>query len=150
MGIEIKNKKAYFDFFIEDEIEAGIELFGKEVKSIRTGKCNLKGSWCDIVNGEMFVNNIHISPFQESSQNSMLTKIDPYRVKKLLLHKREINKLNMRKKLEGITFVPLKVYENNGKIKVLIGICKGKKKYDKRETIKERELERNGRKITNW
>lgn len=150
MSLEVKNKKAYFDFFIEDEIEAGLELLGKEVKSIRAGKCNLKGSWCVIVNGEMFVNNIHISPYQESSQNSMLIKIDPYRARKLLLHKREINKLNSRKQLEGVTFVPLKMYERNGKIKVLIGICKGKKKYDKRETIKEREIDRNIRKITNW
>lgn len=150
MSLEVKNKKAYFDFFIEDEIEAGLELLGKEVKSIRAGKCNLKGSWCGIVNGEMFVNNIHISPYQESSQNSMLTRIDPYRVRKLLLHKREINKLNSRKQLEGVTFVPLKMYERNGRIKVLVGICKGKKKYDKRETIKEREIERNIRKITNW
>lgn len=150
MSLEVKNKKAYFDFFIEDEIEAGLGLLGKEVKSIRAGKCNLKGSWCDIVNGEMFVNNIHISPYQESSQNSMLTKIDPYRVRKLLLHKREINKLNSRKQLEDVTFVPLKMYERNGRIKVLVGICKGKKKYDKRETIKEREIDRNIRKITNW
>lgn len=141
-GVEIKNKKAYFDFFIIEEVEVGIELKGKEVKSIKAGKCNLKGSWCDIKNGEMYTYGIHISNFQDSAKENLLTRLDPYRVRKLLLHKKELLKFEYRKKTEGITFVPLKLYESHGKIKMKLGVCKGKKKVDKRETIKERDLKR--------
>lgn len=140
--MEIKNKKAYFDYFVEDEIEVGIVLEGKEVKSIRDGKCNLKGAWCDIENGEMFLKGAHISNYQDGKENS-LTRIDPYRVRKLLLHKKEILKLGYKKQVDGLTFVPLKIYFSKGKVKLLLGVCKGKKKYDKRETIKERDIKRN-------
>lgn len=145
--MEIKNKKAYFDYFIEDEIEVGIVLEGKEVKSIREGKCNLKGAWCDIDNGEMFLKGVHISNYQDGKENS-LTRIDPYRVRKLLLHKKEIVKLGHKKQVEGLTFVPLKIYLLRGKVKVLLGVCKGKKKYDKRESIKERDVKRNMSRLT--
>lgn len=138
---EIKNKKAYFDYFIVEEIEVGIVLEGKEVKSIRDGRCNLKGSWCDISKGEMFVKGMHISPYQEGT-NNLFTSVDPIRVRKLLLHKSEIRKLEQRKQLDGCTFVPLKLYFSNGKVKMLLGVCKGKKKFDKRESIKERDIKR--------
>lgn len=139
--MEIKNKKAYFDYFIVEEVEVGVVLEGKEVKSIRQGKCNLKGSWCDIDKNEMFVKGMHISPYQEGSEN-LFTSVDPYRVRKLLLHKSEIRKLDYKKQTEGYTFVPLKLYMSNGKVKMLMGVCKGKKKFDKRESIKERDVKR--------
>ena len=144
--MEIKNKKAYFDYFIVDEIEVGLVLEGKEVKSIRAGKCNLKGSWCDVDKNEMFVKGMHISPYQEGTEN-LFTSIDPYRVRKLLLHKSEIIKLEYKKQTDGYTFVPLKLYFKNGKVKMLLGVCKGKKKYDKREAIKERDLKRESKNI---
>ncbi len=146
--MEIKNKKAYFDYFIEDTIEVGIVLEGKEVKSIKEGKANLKGSWCDIDNGEMWVVGMHISNYMDSASanTNLLTKYNPTKKRKLLLHKKEIVKLGQRKQLEGITFVPLKLYFNNGKIKMLMGICKGKKQYDKRESLKIRDEDRSIRK----
>lgn len=143
MAIEINNKKAYFDYFIENEIEVGLVLEGREVKAIKDGRANLKGSWCDIEKGEMWVIGMHISDFSEmSNSKNLLTKYDPYRKRKLLLHKKEILRLSQRKQLEGVTFVPLKLYFSNGKIKMLMGICKGKKQYDKRETIKKRDIDR--------
>lgn len=138
---EIKNKKAYFDFTIENTIEVGLVLEGREVKSVKNGKANLKGSWCDIENGEMWVNGMHISNFQDGKENAV-TKYDPYRKRKLLLHKKEIMKLFQRKQLEGVTFVPLKLYFSNGKVKMLMGICKGKKQYDKREVMKKKDIQR--------
>ena len=143
--LNIQNKKAYFDYFIEEEIEVGIVLEGKEVKSIRQGKCNLKGSWCNIIDGEMFVLGMHISNYQDSARDNMLVRLDPYRTRKLLLHKKQIQKLEMRKKLEGVTFVPLKLYLSKGKVKMLMGVCRGKKLYDKREVIKKRDMDRNMR-----
>ena len=144
-NLNIQNKKAYFDYFIEDEIEVGIVLEGKEVKAIRQGKCNLKGSWCNIIDGEMFVLGMHISNYQDSSRDNMLVRLDPYRTRKLLLHKKQIEKLAMQKKLENVTFVPLKLYLSKGKVKMLMGVCRGKKLHDKRETIKKRDLDRNMR-----
>lgn len=143
MSIEIKNKKAYFDYFIENKIEVGIVLEGKEVKSIRQGKCNLKGSWCNIQDGEMFVLGMHISNYQDSSKTNLFVKVDPYRTRKLLLHKKEIRRLETRKKLEGVTFVPLRIYFKDGLVKMEMGICKGKKLHDKRETEKKKDIERN-------
>ena len=140
--MEIVNRKAYFDYFVEDQIEVGIVLEGKEVKAIRQGKCNLKGSWCNVIDNEMFVLGMHISPYQESGRDNSLVRIDPYRTRKLLLHKKEIRKLAMKKQLEGITFVPLKIYFVKGKAKMLLGVCKGKKNYDKRETQKNRDIDR--------
>ena len=146
MNLEIKNKKAYFDYFITDTVEVGIVLEGREVKSIINGKVNLKGSWCGIDNGEMWVYNMHISNYMDSANANLnlLTKYDPIRKRKLLLHKKQIRKFNQMKQIEGITFVPLKLYFNNGKIKMLMGVCKGKKQYDKRETIKLRDETRRG------
>lgn len=147
MFVNIQNKKAYYDFFVEDEIEVGIELQGKEAKAIRQGKVNLKGSWCNIENGEMFVYNMHISNYQDSNRDSLLTKSDPYRKRKLLLHRKEIRKLFQLKQLEGVTFVPLRLYEVNGWMKMSIGICSGKKRKDKREIIKKRDLDREARRF---
>lgn len=140
--IEIRNKKAYFDYFIEDSLEVGIVLEGKEVKAIKQGKCNLKGSWCRIVDNEMYVLNMHISNYQESSHENSLNRLDPYRTRKLLLHRKQINKLKIEQDLKNVTFVPLRLYFNRGKAKIEMGICTGKKKYDKREEMKKEDLKR--------
>ena len=125
-----QNKKAYHDYFILETYEAGIELFGTEVKSVRAGKLNLKDSWCNIVNGEMLANGVHISPYEQGNRFNR----DPLRPKRLLLHKKEILKLFGTVKQEGLALVPLSVYFNDkGKAKMQIGLCKGKKNYDKRE-----------------
>lgn len=133
-----QNKKAYHDYFILEKYEAGIELFGTEVKSIRAGKVNLKDSWCRVINGEMFVHGMHISPYEQGN----IFNRDPLRVKKLLLHKKEISQLYSKIKLEGLTVVPLNLYFKNGRAKLEIGLCKGKKLYDKRETAAKKEAER--------
>ncbi|MBE6827922.1 MAG: SsrA-binding protein SmpB [Ruminococcaceae bacterium] len=133
-----QNKKAYHDYFILEEYEAGIELFGTEVKSIRAGKVNLKDSWCSIVKGEIFVNGMHISPYEQGN----IFNRDPLRVKKLLMHKREINRLYGTIKQQGLTLIPLSVYFSKGKAKVKVGLCKGKKIYDKREVAAKKEAAR--------
>ena len=138
-----QNKKAYHDYFVEETYEAGIELFGTEVKSVRQGKINLKDSWCNIVKGEIFVNGMHISPYDHGN----IFNRDPLRPKKLLMHKKEILKLFGLTKQQGYAIIPLQVYFTKGKAKVLIGLCKGKKLYDKREDAAKksanREIERN-------
>ena len=138
-----QNKKAYHDYFVEETYEAGIELFGTEVKSVRQGKINLKDSWCNIVKGEIFVNGMHISPYDHGN----IFNRDPLRPKKLLMHKKEILKLFWLTKQQGYAIIPLQVYFTKGKAKVLIGLCKGKKLYDKREDAAKksanREIERN-------
>lgn len=140
-----QNKKAYHEYFIIEKLEAGIELFGTEVKSIREGRINLKDSWCFIKEGEMFVNGMHISPYEHGN----IFNRDPMREKKLLLHKREINRLFALVKQDGLAIVPLSVYFKNGRAKVEIGLCKGKKLYDKREVAAkkdaQRDIERNMR-----
>ena len=137
-----QNKKAYHDYFVEETYEAGIELFGTEVKSVRQGKINLKDSWCNIVKGEIFVNGMHISPYDHGN----IFNRDPLRPKKLLMHKKEILKLFGLTKQQGYAIIPLQVYFTKGKAKVLIGLCKGKKLYDKREDAAKksanREIER--------
>ncbi len=137
-----QNKKAYHDYFVEDTYEAGIELFGTEVKSVRQGKINLKDSWCNIVKGEIFVNGMHISPYDHGN----IFNRDPLRPKKLLMHKKEILKLFGLTKQQGYAIIPLQVYFTKGKAKLLIGLCKGKKLYDKREDAAKksanREIER--------
>ena len=137
-----QNKKAYHDYFVEETYEAGIELFGTEVKSVRQGKINLKDSWCNIVKGEIFVNGMHISPYDHGN----IFNRDPMRPKKLLMHKKEILKLFGLTKQQGYAIIPLQVYFTKGKAKVLIGLCKGKKLYDKREDAAKksanREIER--------
>lgn len=140
-GIKIiaQNKKAYHDFFVLEKLEAGIELFGTEVKSIRQGKINLKDSWCFVKDGEMFVNGMHISPYEQGN----IFNRDPLRTKKLLLHKREIKRLYSQVKQEGLAIVPLSVYFLKGRAKVEIGLCKGKKLYDKREVAAKKDAQRN-------
>ena len=125
-----QNKKARHDYFVLELFEAGIELYGTEVKSIRQGKVNLKDSWCSIKNGEIFVNGMHISPYEQGN----IFNRDPLRVKRLLMHKREINRLFAQVKQQGLAIIPLSLYFSKGKAKLEIGLCKGKKLYDKRET----------------
>lgn len=130
-----KNKKAYFDYFVLSTYEAGIELFGTEVKSLRAGKVNLKDSFCDIDNGEIFIKNMHISPYEKGN----IFNKDPMRDKKLLMHKREIMTLFGKVKQDGLTLIPLSLYFNKSKVKVEVGLCKGKKLYDKRDTLAKKE-----------
>ncbi len=139
-----KNRKAWHDFFIEDRIEAGIVLKGTEVKSIRQGKLNLKDSFASIDGGEVFLNNMHISPYEQGN----IYNVDPTRKRKLLLHKREISKLIGYIQQKGYSLIPLSVYLSRGKVKVELGIAKGKKLYDKRADIAKRDAERRIRQHT--
>lgn len=132
------NKKAYHDYFVLDSYEAGIELFGTEVKSVRQGKINLKDAWCSIDVGEIFVNGMHISPYDHGN----IFNRDPMRKRKLLMHKREIEKLFGQTKQQGLTLIPLSAYFNRGRLKIQVGLCKGKKSYDKRETIARKDAQR--------
>ena len=136
--LEIKNKKAYFDYYVEREIEAGIVLTGTEIKSIRKGSANLKDTYARIKNGEVFVTNMYIAKYEEGNRFNH----EERRSRKLLLHKNEINRLSEDVKLEGYSLIPLKLYFKGDKVKILLGLCKGKKLYDKRETIKMRDLSR--------
>lgn len=136
--MEIKNKKVYFNYFIEKEIEAGIVLVGTEIKSVRANKVNLTDSYVRIKNNEAYIINMFIEKYDKGN----IFNHDETRERKLLLHKREIKKIYEQIKKEGYTLVPLKVYMKNNKAKVLIGLAKGKKVYDKRESIKKRDLER--------
>lgn len=124
-----QNKKAYHDYFIEDSFEAGLELYGTEVKSLRDGRVNLRDSWCHIKNGEIFANGMHISPYEKGN----IFNRDPLRPKRLLMHKKEINKLFGLTKQQGYAIIPLSVYFVNGRAKLKIGLCRGKKLYDKRD-----------------
>lgn len=133
-----QNKKAYHDYFVDEKYEAGIELFGTEVKSIRAGKVNVKESYCDIKDGEVFVVGMHISPYE---QGNVFNK-DPLRPKKLLLHKREILKLFGLTAQKGYTLVPLQIYLKNSRVKVEIGLCRGKKLYDKRDDMARNDAKR--------
>jgi len=140
-GIKIiaQNKKAYHDYFVLEKLEAGIELFGTEVKSVRQGKINLKDSWCFVKDGEMFVNGMHISPYEQGN----IFNRDPLRTKRLLLHKKEIRRFYAQVKQDGLAIVPLSVYFKKGRAKVEIGLCKGKKLYDKREVAAKKDAQRN-------
>lgn len=139
--IEINNRKAYFDYFVEKEIECGIVLTGTEIKSIRKGSVSIKDTFARIKNGEVFVTNMYIAKYDEGNRFNH----EERRSRKLLMHKNEIKRLSEDIKLEGYTLVPLKLYFKGDKVKVLLGVCKGKKLYDKRETIKERDLARENR-----
>ena len=139
--VEVKNKKAYFDYFIDEEYECGIVLKGTEIKSIRKGSVDLKDTFARIKNGEIYVINMYIAKYDEGNRFNH----DERRERKLLLHKKEINKIFEKVKQEGKTLVPLKLYFKEDKVKILLGICTGKKLYDKRETIKERDLAREKR-----
>lgn len=132
------NKKAYHDYFIDETYETGIALHGTEVKSIRMGKCSIKESFVRIENGEVFVYGMHVSPYEKGN----LFNKDPLRVKKLLMHRQEINKLEGRIKEKGYTLVPLQVYFKEGKVKLEIGLARGKKIYDKREAIAKKDARR--------
>lgn len=136
--MEILNREARYNYYILEEIEAGISLVGTEIKSIKKGSANLKDSFVIIKKGEAFLLNAYVDQYTEGNQFNH----EERRTRKLLLHKSEIKKLNEKVKLQGLALVPLKIYFNNGKAKVLIGLCRGKKNYDKRETIKERDLKR--------
>ena len=136
--MEILNRKARYDYVIEEEYEAGIVLTGTEIKSIRMGKVNLKDSYAIIRNEEIYLLNTHIASYDNGNRFNH----DENRTRKLLMHKSEIKKLNNKVILEGYTLIPLKIYFVKGRAKVLIGLCKGKKNYDKRESIKERDLDR--------
>ena len=140
--MEILNRRARYDYEIEGEYETGIVLTGTEIKSIRLGKVNLKDSYAIIRNEELYLLNTHISSYEKGN----IFNHEENRTRKLLMHKKEIKKLNNKVNLEGYTLIPLKIYFIKGKAKVLIGVCKGKKNYDKRETIKKRETEREMRK----
>lgn len=136
--VEIVNRVARHDYFILDEIECGIVLTGTEIKSIRAGKANIKDSYGIVKNEEVFLLNMFISPYEQGN----IFNHQETRTRKLLLHKSEIKKLNDQIRLEGNTLIPLKIYFVKNRAKVLLGVCKGKKNYDKRETIKERDIQR--------
>ena len=132
------NRKARHDYFVIETYEAGIELFGTEVKSLRAGGCNLKDSYCEIDKGEMFALGVHISPYEQGN----IFNREPLRPKKLLLHKAEIMKLTGLVSREGYTLVPLSLYFKGSRVKMAVGLCKGKKNYDKREDIARRDADR--------
>ncbi len=133
-----RNKKAYHDYFVLETYEAGIELYGTEIKSIRNGRVNLKDSFCSVDNGEMFAIGLHISPYEQGN----IFNRDPLRKKKLLLHKKEIMKLFGQSQQQGLSIVPLQLYIINGRAKLEIGLCKSKKLHDKREVAAKRDAER--------
>lgn len=136
-----RNKKAYHDYFVLESYEAGIELFGTEVKSCRQGKINLKDAWCSIDDGQLYVNGMHISPYEQGN----IFNRDPDRKRRLLMHKKEIDKLFGTLKTQGYTLIPLSAYFRKGKLKIQVGLCKGKKNYDKREAIARKDAERETR-----
>ncbi len=133
-----QNRKAWHDYFIEEKYECGIALFGTEVKSIRQGKVNLKESWAQIRKGEVWVEGMHISPYEQGN----IFNRDPLRAKKLLLHKSEIRKLDNLVMRQGFTLIPLEMYLKDGKVKVQLGLCKGKQLHDKRESMARKDSDR--------
>ena len=132
------NKKAFHDYFVEESLEAGIELAGTEVKSLRQGAVNLKDAWCSIEEGEILVNGMHISPYEKGN----IFNKDPIRPRRLLMHKREIMRLYGKVKQDGYALIPLSVYFKDARVKVEVGVCKGKKNYDKREDAAKRDAKR--------
>lgn len=144
--MEIENRKARHDYFIEETYECGIVLVGTEIKSIRQGKCNIKDSYGIVKNDEVFLLNTYIAPYKEAS----IYNVDENRTRKLLLKKKEIKKIKQDIEQKGLTLIPLRMYFKKDKIKVELGICRGKKNYDKRETIKQRDEKREIAKITKY
>ena len=132
------NKKAYHEYFVLETYEAGIELFGTEVKSIRLGQCSIKESWIGIEKGEVYINAMHVNPYEKGN----IFNKDPLRVKKLLMHKTEIRKMQAKLQEKGLTLIPLKVYFKGSLVKVEVGLCKGKKLYDKREALAKKDVKR--------
>ena len=133
-----QNKNAFHDYFVDESLEAGIELSGTEVKSLRRGQCNLKDSWCSVVKGEMLLNGMHISPYDHGN----IFNKDPVRVRRLLLHKREILRLFGLVKQNGYSLIPLSVYFKGSLVKIQVGLCRGKKLYDKRADMAARDAKR--------
>ncbi|MCI7803662.1 MAG: SsrA-binding protein SmpB [Oscillospiraceae bacterium] len=133
-----ENRKARHEYFVLESMETGIELVGTEVKSLRQGQVNLKDSWCSIDNGELFIKGMHISPYEKGN----IFNRDPMRVRKLLMHKKEINRLFGRVKQDGLTLIPLSLYFKGSRVKVQLGLCKGKKLYDKREDAAKKDAKR--------
>lgn len=144
--MEIQNRKAKFEYFIEETIEAGLVLNGTEIKSLRKSSCDLSDSFAIIKRGEVYLLNTFIAKYEEGN----IFNHDPRRTRKLLLHKSEINKLLNKVSRNGYSLIPLDIHFKNGKAKVTLGICKGKKLYDKRETIKERDLQRENARLNNY
>ena len=136
--MKIENRKAYHDYFVEKELECGISLLGNEVKSIRAGKASIKEAYCVIRGGDLLLLNMHITKWDTSNKFD----VDELRNRVLLAHKKEIRVLDQNVKVTGYTLVPLKVYEKNGKFKVLVGLCRGKHTYDKRESLKQKQIKR--------
>ena len=134
-----QNKKAHHDYFVLESAEAGMERCGTEVKSLRAGRVNLKDSWCNIVDGEIFVNGMHISPYDHGN----VFNKDPMRVRRLLMHKKEILKLFGTLQQQGLSLIPISLYFKGSKVKMQVGLCKGKKLYDKRASMAERDAKRN-------
>ncbi len=132
------NKKAFHDYFVLETFEAGLELVGTEVKSVRQGKVNLKDSWCSIDSGELFVMGMHISPYRFGNRFN----VDPRRVRRLLMHKKEIRRLKSEIQEQGLTLIPLSIYFYKGRAKVELGLCKGKKLFDKRDTERKKAAQR--------
>lgn len=132
------NKKARHDYFVEETYEAGIELYGTEVKSLRAGQVNLRDSWCDISEGELFIKQMHISPYEKGN----IFNRDPMRARRLLMHKREILALFGKMQRDGYTLIPLSLYFKNARVKVQLGLCKGKHLYDKRQDLAKRDAKR--------
>ncbi|MCI8970316.1 MAG: SsrA-binding protein SmpB [Oscillibacter sp.] len=139
-GVKIaaQNRKAHHDYYVEETYEAGIELAGTEVKSVRAGTLNLKDSYCTVKDGELFVLGLHISPYEKGN----IFNKDPVRPRRLLMHKREIRKLHALVKQDGYTLVPLSVYFKDARVKLEVGLCKGKKNYDKRDAAAQRDAKR--------
>ena len=133
-----QNRKAYHDYFVEEKVECAIALFGTEVKSIRQGKVNLKESWAQVRKGEIWVEGMHISPYEQGN----IYNRDPLRPRKLLLHKAEIKKLDNQVMRQGFTLIPLEMYLKNGRVKVQLGLCKGKQLHDKRDSIARKDSDR--------
>jgi len=133
-----ENRKAFHDYFVEESFEAGIELCGTEVKALRAGGVNLKDAWCSVVDGELFVNGMHISPYDKGN----IFNRDPLRVRRLLMHKREIMRLLGITKQAGYSLIPLSLYFKGSRVKVQVGLCRGKKLYDKREDAARRDMKR--------
>ena len=139
-GVKIaaRNQKAFHEYFIDEKFEAGIELTGTEVKSIRLGTLSLKEAWCQIKDGQLYIRQMHIAPYEQGN----IFNRDPDRPKRLLLHKREIRKLHALQKQDGYALIPLSVYFKNSRVKVELGLCKGKKTYDKRDAVAKRDAKR--------
>ena len=144
--VTIENRKARYDYFVLERLECGLSLRGNEIKSIREGQCNIGQAWCTVQNGNLVIRGMHIAKW--STANSF--DVDEDRERRLLAHKSEIRKLSSKLAEDGLTLIPLQIYFSNGKCKVEVGICRGKKNYDKRESIKQRDIKRDMERNSNY